>query len=382
MSVQRTVRLQLQPDSEQAAAISQTMAQYAACYNHVAQLGWDQHITNGVALHHATYRELREHHPDLPSQLVCSSRVKATESLKSARTNCLKKRRVTCPRMMHPSIRLDARTYRMVDGAVSMSSVVGRQVVAYSSNPHADKWLPQRVSFDSADLVFKKGRFYLHVVITVPDHAVALNGHAIGVDLGMNRPAVTSDKAFLGERRWKDVDRRYFRLKRKLQAKGTKSAKKHLKRLSGKVTRFRRDCDHIVSRRIVDSVEPGTVIVVENLTKITKGKRFRKGAAQRRLHSWSFDQLRGFIEYKAAEMGCPVEGIDPRHTSQTCSSCGHVKRSNRKSQSVFKCKACGYELNADLNAAINIRAKYLVRDGTSIFDGPLPTGLLSQRLAS
>ncbi|WP_373278595.1 RNA-guided endonuclease InsQ/TnpB family protein [Alicyclobacillus shizuokensis] len=143
----------------------------------------------------------------------------------------------------------------------------------------------------------------------------------IGVDMGLNRPAVTSDAQFLGERRWKDIDRRYFRLKRSLQAKGTRSAKRHLRRLSGKVHRFRRDCDHVISRRIVDSVPVGSVIVIENLNHIRSRTKQRGRESRRRLHSWTFAQLRTFLEYKAEAKGCLVVGIDPRHTSQRCSKC-------------------------------------------------------------
>jgi len=71
-----------------------------------------------------------------------------------------------------------------------------------------------------------------------------------------------------GERRWRELEARDFRLRRKLQAKGTKSAKRHLKKLSGKTARRRRDHDHVVSRRIVDGVPEGATIAVENLTNI------------------------------------------------------------------------------------------------------------------
>ncbi len=358
------------------------MQQVAECFNHVSSIGYSTNNVNGVDLHHETYYPLRERFPQLPSQLVCSARVKATEALKAARTNKRKGRKTGCPTMKHLSARLDSKTYRLLPDHLSVSSVEGRLQVPFSINPHAAKWLAVAVSTASADLIFRNGNFSLHVVVNVPDRPFAPNGTVIGVDLGVNRPAVTSDRKFHGERRWKEVDRRYFRLKRRLQAKGTKSAKKHLKRLSGKVQRFRRDCDHVISRRIIDSVETGTVIAVEKLTGIRGRVRQRKGKQQRKLHGWSFDQLQGFLSYKAEEKGCLVVQVDPRHTSQTCSVCGHVATSNRKSQSVFKCKDCGYELNADLNAAINIAAKYQVEDGTSIFDGPLSTGLLPQRLVS
>jgi putative transposase len=93
---------------------------------------------------------------------------------------------------------------------------------------------------------------------------------------------------------------------------------------------------------------------------------------KRKLHSWSFAQLYDFTTYKAQERGIHVERIDPRHTSQMCSQCGHQARNNRRSQSLFLCRKCGYQLNADLNAAQNIREKYLAslaQDGTSALSG-------------
>ncbi|WP_363325692.1 zinc ribbon domain-containing protein [Thermogemmatispora sp.] len=68
-----------------------------------------------------------------------------------------------------------------------------------------------------------------------------------------------------------------------------------------------------------------------------------------------------------------VVRVDPRHTSQTCSKCGYHHRANRQSQSLFRCRRCGYQLNADLNAAFNIREKYLsslARDGRAVPSGP------------
>jgi putative transposase len=207
---------------------------------------------------------------------------------------------------------------------------------------------------------------------------VTSSQEVIGVDLGLNRPAVTSQKHFLGSRHWKEIDRRYFRLSRKLQSKGTKSAKKHLKKMSRKRQRFHRDADHVLSKRIVSSVSPGSTIVLENLSDIRESSRIRRGKQnktvdlKRRFHSWTFAQLSDFISYKAAERGIRVERIDPRHTSQTCSKCGYQHRANRRSQSLFLCRHCGYCLNADLNAAKNIREKYLAslaQDGISVLSG-------------
>ena len=105
---------------------------------------------------------------------------------------------------------------------------------------------------------------------------------------------------------------------------------------------------------------------MENLTDIRKRIKARRGRASRRLHGWSFAKLRTFVTYKAEAKGVAVVFIDPRHTSQTCRKCGYQHRSNRKTQSMFECRGCGYTVNADLNASFNIRNKHL-----GIFGKPL-----------
>jgi transposase len=70
--------------------------------------------------------------------------------------------------------------------------------------------------------------------------------------------------------------------------------------------------------------------------------------------SWSFAQLRSFITYKAAVKGIPVALVSAANTSRGCSACGYIDKANRKNQSDFVCLKCGFELNADYNAAINI----------------------------
>jgi hypothetical protein len=73
------------------------------------------------------------------------------------------------------------------------------------------------------------------------------------------------------------------------------------------------------------------------------------------LHSWGFSQFGQMIAYKAALAGVLVELVDPRHTSRTCSKCGDCEKGNRGNQSEFRCRLCGREAHADLNATENIR---------------------------
>ena len=117
------------------------------------------------------------------------------------------------------------------------------------------------------------------------------------------------------------------------------------------------DLNHRIARAIIDSCNPGDVIVMEDLRYIRE--RIRANKEQRLFqHSWAFGQLGRFIEYKAAEHGIAVVYVDPRHTSQRCMECGHISKNNRHKH-LFRCESCGYTANADLNAAINIRQIFL-----------------------
>jgi IS605 OrfB family transposase len=338
------------------------------CFNAVAAYGWQHEQRNGVALHKATYYPLRAEHPTLPSQLVVAARTKANEALKSALTRRKQGRKASCPAGTMVPIRYDVRSYRLIEQTASLATVSGRQVVPFATNPHAVGLLTQATGFDSADLILRAGKLWLHVVCTLPNVAFTDTGAAIGVDLGLTRPAVTSTARFLGKRHWRAIDRRYLQNERALTSKGTKSALRRLKKLAGKAARFRRDCDHVLSKRIVQSVSPGTTVVVENLTDIRGRVKQRGRASRRRLHSWSFAQFRGYLTYKAEAAGCRVVGVDPRHTSQRCADCGHIERGNRHGAR-FRCLACGRQDNADRNAAINIRDRHLVGWASGPIDG-------------
>lgn len=370
--MQRTVRLPLNPTAEQASALAETSRQFTEAFNAVCDIGWDTDEKNGVRLHHLSYRSLKDRLPDLVSDLHIQARVKATEALKSTFTRRRQGRKTSCPHSDGCPPRYNVHTFK-VDwdaGTVKLSTVAGRAEVPFTL-PEVFTWAKDG-KVCTADMIKRGGRWLLHVVIDTPAPVVEPNPTTVGVDLGINRPAVTSECDFLGERRWKDIEQRLFRRKRRLQAKRTKSAKRRLRILRGKQARFRRDCDHALSRRIVDGVPPGGTVVLENLTDIRNGAKARGKRQRRRLHAWSFAQLRAFVSYKAEAKGVRVEFIDPRHTSQTCSRCGHQHRSNRKSQSLFQCRRCGFSLNADLNAARNVRAKHL-----GIFGKPLDARLPS-----
>jgi IS605 OrfB family transposase len=364
--MQRTIRILLKPSAQQAQALADVARMTTQAFNRCVTTGWQATVSNSTKLHHLTYYMVRAALPDLPSNLLVQARMKAAEALRSAFTLRKQGRKVTVPQSDACPPRYNERTYKLdwQSQTVRLSLVGGRQTIRFRVPDYARQYAFYPT--DTADLIFRHGGWWLHVVVTVPTPHVAPTDQVVGVDLGLTRPAVTSNNRFLGKRRWKAIEGRLFHLKRALQKKGTRSANRHLQRVRHKQARFRRDADHVLSKQIVGATEPGATIVLENLKDIRKRmKAKRRTQTKRRMHSWSFAQLRRFIEYKAEERGCTVVGVDPRHTSQMCNRCGYIARNNRRSQSVFICRQCGYHLNADLNAARNIAAKYHAEWGTS-----------------
>lgn len=378
--MERTVRLRLQITTAHDAALRATTAQFTTSFNHVCAVGWQQRNGNAYTLHHLTYHDCKTANPALVSDLHIQARQKASEAVKAAVTREKHALPTRCPQSVACPPRYNVHTFR-VDWAqhtVNLATTQGRMSIPFTLPAYAA--YAQGYPVTTADLLHRHGRWCLHVVVQLPDMPWVDNGTALGVDLGVTHPAVTSDNRFHGRRHWREVTRRRCRLQRKLQSNGSKAAKRHLRHLAGREQRFRRDCDHVLSTSIVSTVEPGTTIVIENLTNIRKRVKARRGEAKRRLHAWSCAQLKGFLEYKAAAQGCRVVAVDPRHSSQRCHRCGFTARGNRPDQSTFRCRSCGYRHNADLNAAKNLRNKHLVGWASSPASAPPSSGVSSHPL--
>ena len=174
------------------------------------------------------------------------------------------------------------------------------------------------------------------------------------MDLGVVNLAVDSDGNAHAGAQVEAVRLRHQELRRALQARGTRSAKRHLQKLAGKEARFRRDVNHCLSKRIVRLAQgTGRGIAVEDLRGIRDRVTVRR-SERARLSGWAFHQLRFFLDYKARMAAVPVAAVDPRNTSRTCPLCGCCDKRNRPTRERFRCIDCGHEGPADHVAAINI----------------------------
>ena len=267
-------------------------------------------------------------------------------------------------------------------GAVSIWTVDGRPKNLRFIGSAEQVALLREYRSGETDLVIRRRRggalaAYLIATIDRPEPQLRLGDQLrtaagwIGVDLGVENIAVTSDRPLAqelmstygadapdgaaGRGSVKDRRTRNRELRQKLQKKNTKSAKRLLRRRARKEARLAADVNHQISKRIVAEAErTGRGIAVEELTGIRERVRLRK--PQRATHaSWAFAQLGAFLTYKAARAGVVLVQVGPAHTSQRCTHCGHIDKRNRTSQAVFVCRACGYTAeHADILGADNI----------------------------
>jgi len=254
----------------------------------------------------------------------------------------------------------------------------------------------------TASIVKRKSRYFIQICYRFDsDIYMRSNGMAglaegldpkrtLGVDLGLARPVAMQpydsdsrkylsggkNDEFVNTERYtnrftisgdriaafrKQVEKKKSVLQRDLRdvspghtGKGRIKRIKPVETFKDRIANFRKTTNFVYAKRIVDTAikyHCGT-IRIEDLTidvSSRKSERFLKT-------DWTYYDLQQKIESRAVNFGIVVQKVAPQYTSQKCSKCGHVSADNRKDQSHFKCVSCGFEMNADLNAARNIAA--------------------------
>lgn len=341
----RTIKLKLHTSQTNKIILKETMNLFNIVFNEVAEYGFEHKTFNKVAVHDATYYNIREKYPKFPSSLIQGARDVACEALKGVKLKTLPVKKPLS------SIRYNKRviTYFLRRNMVSIATIKGRITASFSIPAYYRDYIKWEVRSSILKYDRKEGVFFLN--ITIRKESPKPSGYKIlGIDRGIINIAVCSNNTFFNGKSIKNVRGKYVYLRKHLQSKGTKSAKRHLKKLSRKERRFMTDTNHCISKTIVNM--PYDIFALEDLTSIRvqnrKGKDFN-----RKLNSWSFYQLAQFLKYKAETLSKSILYVDPRFSSQKCSKCGNIRKSNRNGSS-YHCKVCGFQIHADLNAAFNI----------------------------
>ena len=357
--MQLTAKVKLLPTPEQADVLNHTLETANAACNYISERAWEERIFRQYSLHKLVYYDVRERF-GLSSQMTvrCISKVADAYKLDLKTKRSFRKM---------GAIAYDSRilSWKKKKQAVSIWTVDGRQTIPFACGGRQRELL-QRQQGES-DLVLIDGAFYLLATCEVESSEQLDAEEALGVDLGIVNIATDSDGETHSGAQVNNLRRRHAKLRAKLQQKGTKSARRLLKKRRRKERRFGQDVNHVISKRVVEKAKgTGRAIGLEDLSGI-RGRTTVRKSQRRQHHSWSFHDLRQKIAYKAALAGVPVIPVDPKNTSRICPICGCVDKHNRSTQSTFSCIRCGFSGHADTIAAVNIgrRAARLLATGVN-----------------
>lgn len=237
-----------------------------------------------------------------------------------------------------------------------------------SSRDILDRCIDGRYKISASQLIYKKKKWFLNLAYSF-DAAAAPEldpDKILGVDMGIVCPAYMAVCNSLERLRIdggeidafrKQLERRKWELQRQGKycgqgriGHGVKTRIEPVNFARERISNFRDTVNHKYSRCIVDfAIKNGCgTIHLENLSGIAVDK------TDKFLKNWTYYDLQNKIRYKAEELGITIRFIEPQYTSQRCSRCGHINKENRRGQADFKCLECGFEANADYNAACNI----------------------------
>jgi IS605 OrfB family transposase len=322
-------------------------AYHLAC-NQIVSSVVEYRCWNRVALHHLVYKKIRKNSL-LGSQMVCNAIFSVCKAYKAKAIGKDEPVPVIQFRK-NRSVHFDKRTYSIEGNILSLYTLEGRICIPMRMGPFQETYFSKGIPTE-AELICRKGRWYFNLVLELPDPPKTEKTQMIGIDLGENVLAATSNGKLYGGGKVRHERSKYLAKRRRLQSNGTQSSKQLLKKISGKEARRMKHINHQVSKRIVQEAvqQEAGIIVLEDLThiraRIKAGKKMRS-----RLHRWAFRELQTMIQYKAEGQGFQVLYVNPAYSSQECSQCGclGIRQGHH-----FKC-LCGHQQHSDLNSSRNL----------------------------
>lgn len=335
------------PDKEKILLLD-TMRQYNKAANYVSETAFELKIVDKYQLQKLLYRQIREQF-GLTAQLTIRVISKVVEAYKHNRNTKIIFRELGAIQFDQRNLSwkgLDKVSIATTKGRIKLGTKVGEYQRTRANGIRG-----------KADLIHRNGVFYLIAVSEMTEELPYDSKKTLGVDLGIENIATDSDNQVFKGDKVELIRRRYSRLRAYLQRRGTRSAKRKLKKISGREKRFKRDVNHQISKTIVSKAKGTTrAIAIEDLKGIRSRVTVRH--EQRNRHNrWSFGQLRQFMEYKARREGVPLYVVEPANTSRECPKCHCIDKRNRPERNTFRCIRCGYEAMADFVAATNIAAR-------------------------
>lgn len=337
-------------------------------FNHVSPIVKKENIRPSIKfVHDRCYYEVREKYPDIPSQIIIKIEQEVVASYKARNTAVKRKLQEESDKPSvknNLSLRLDrALCSNLSKDSIKLSSGIKgkRSEVKLKLYPKIEELFDNYTYHDPLIFV-KDDKFYLSISFDVPEYKVdPENESVLGTDLGIRRIATTSDGKIIKGKEYLRERRKVRYLKRQLQSKvkkGSKTAKKHLKKVRRKEQNLSKTFCHEVANEILNTDK--NVIVLEDLTKIKKDTSKTENGYKRKNHNNRISQipfytLKDILIYKAPLRHKRVETVNPSYTSQIDYRTG-LKDGVRKGCRYYA--SDGVVLDADVNAACNIAQRY------------------------
>jgi putative transposase len=356
MTQSLSVKCKLVVHQELRREIDRTLEAFAVACNQILTVAKDAKCWNVTKLHHLTYHPVRAA-TGLKANHVCQALRRVVGNAKAVKQ---------VHQFRPTSISLDARTFKYEESKQSVGvTLMSRRVNLPLKIGGYQLALLRGQTPTSATLnKTRQGDYYINIVVEIQSKPTGKTPKVIGVDLGRTDIATTSmGKAWSGKE-IQSVRDKYSKTRSNIQRKRTRSARRLMRRLQGRETRYQKWLNHNISKQLIrEAKELDAALAFEDLTNIRQSlnQQPRNKTERRRTNNWAFYQLRVFVAYKAIIAGVRVVFVPPAYTSKTCSRCGHVhpetdsKKAYRHGKK-FKCGHCGFEHDSDINAAINIAA--------------------------
>lgn len=334
--------------------IDHTLEKFADACNQILGIAKENKQWNTTKLHHLTYKPVREA-TGLKANHVCQAIRRVISNAKAVKQ--VYKFRPT-------SLSLDVRTFAYNENlqTVGVTLISGRKQFKLSIGGYQIGLLKGQAPTSATLSKTRQGDYYINICVELPTEPTGKTPKVVGVDLGRRDIATTSTgNSWSGEKIQATRDR-YSKVRANVQSKRTRSSRKLMRRLQGKEQRYQAWLNHNISKQLVNEAKQSSAaLAFEDLTDIRKSlnEKPRSKTERRRTNNWAFYQLRMFTAYKAFIAGVLLIFVPPAYTSQTCNRCGHVhpgKGKSFRSGKKFKCGHCGFEHDADVNAAMNIAA--------------------------
>lgn len=331
------------------------LAQSRDAFNFCAQIAVEEKTPCNIKMFHdSMYNRIREKFPLIPAQGAIKIYKEVLSAVRSIKSN--KHKDAKTPQRKYLSLHLDKRMYNKLSAdGIFLSTPTARRR-EFCTFVLYDKVKELFASYTFADpLIFaKNNRLFLSIPFEVPT-APCADETSIGVDMGIKRLFVTSEGKFFRDKKYLANRRKLRYLKRNLQSKGTKSANRHLRKLSVKERNISKDMIQRSTSALLRSTN-ASIIVLEDLKRLKQNTSTTNDGYKRKRHNNALGQVpmyafKEVLMHKAQLVGKRVETVSPVYTSQTDSRTN--KRDGKRQGCRYYCSD-GIVLDADWNAAVNI----------------------------